>query len=175
MKGSTRRGRIDFSGLELEKHTSVFRHERGVLALDVKAEESRTVSQQLRTREDKVISLGFSTELTAALWRRDDLIHTFPGRGAGAEEHDRDGLHGLRDVEVPPQVPRVVGREDRHPFGSGERGGRCGARAFCGPEDEGINLLHVSHLLSLKERSSPIEGIITADKGLLKAESFLEE
>jgi len=35
-------------------------------------------------------------------------------------------------------------------------------------------LLHVSHLLSLKERGYPIEGIITADKDFLKAEKFLE-
>jgi hypothetical protein len=37
-----------------------------------------------------------------------------------------------------------------------------------------LDLLHVSHLLSLKERGYPIEGVITADKDFLKAEKLLE-
>ena len=146
-----------------------------VQALDArKAEESKAASELLRTREDKVVSEVFLLELAAAFSRRDDLISAF----ASEADAPRSTIvtayvayamskYGLKFLES-------SGEKTLTPLGRASAEVAAALARSADLKMRSLDLLHVSHLLSLKERGYPIEGIITADKDFLKAEEFLE-
>jgi predicted nucleic acid-binding protein len=146
-----------------------------VQALDArKGEESGKASELLLTGEEKVISEVFLLELTAAFSRRDDLISAFASEAAApssaivaayvAYAMSKYGLKFLESSGEKTLTP--VGRASAEVAAALARSGELKMRS--------LDLLHVSHLLCLKEKGYPIDCMITADKDFLKAEKLLE-
>ena len=145
-----------------------------VQALDAKAEERRAASDLLLTRDEKVVSEVFILELTAAFSRRDDLISAFASEAPASSSAIVTAYVAYTMSKYGLKFLEPSGEKTLTPLG---RTSAEVATALARCPDlkmRSLDLLHVSHLLSLKERGYPIEGIITADRDFLKAEEFLE-
>lgn len=128
----------------------------------------------LSAEGEKVVSEVFLLELSSALSRRDDLISAVASQVTATNAAIVTAYvvyvmskYGLKLIESPAErVFTPMGRV------SAEVGVAIGHSAEL--KLRSLDLLHVSHLLVLKERGFPIETLITSDREFSKAEKFLE-
>lgn len=137
--------------------------------------ESRKAAELLSTKAEKVVSEIFLLELSSAFSRRDDLISAVSRQMKISNEAIASAYiiyvmskYGLKLIETTRDTVFT-------PMG------RVGAEVGVGIGHsaelklKSLDLLHLSHLLLLKERGYPIESILTSDREFLKAEKFLEK
>ena len=128
----------------------------------------------LSAEGEKVVSEVFLLELSSALSRRDDLISAVASQVTATNAAIVTAYvvyvmskYGLKLIEAPAdRVFTPMGRV------SAEVGVALGHSAEL--KLRSLDLLHISHLLVLKERGYPIESLITSDREFLKAEKLLE-
>jgi len=136
--------------------------------------ESTKARESLSAEGEKVVSEVFLLELSSAFSRRDDLISAVAKQVTATDAAIVTAYvvyvmskYGLKLIEAPSdRVFTPMGRV------SAEVGVAIGHSAEL--KLRSLGLLHISHLLVLKERGYPIEILITSDKEFLKAETLLE-
>jgi len=146
-----------------------------VQALDERnAEEGGRAAELLSSKAEKVVSEVFLLELSSAFSRRDDLVSAVASQVTATSAAIVTAYvvyvmskYGLKLIEAPGEmVFTPMGRV------SAQVGVAMGHSAEL--KLRSLDLLHISHLLVLKERGYPIESVITSDREFLKAEKFLE-
>ena len=128
----------------------------------------------LSTKAEKIVSEVFLLELSAAFSRRDDLISAVASEVVATTAAIVNAYvayvmskYGLKLIETPGErVLTPLGRVSAEVAAAMGHSAQVKLRS--------LDLLHVSHLLSMKDKGYPVESIMTSDREFLKAEKFLE-
>lgn len=146
-----------------------------VTALDSTSEKrSKYASTILSRTREKVVSQLFLLELASAISRKPELINA-----VALEENNPASVllaylvYLLSKYDL--KFLALSGEQVATPFGrvNTEVGSSVALAAEL--KLRSLDLLHVAHLLLLKDRGYSIESLITSDSDFLRAEKFLEQ
>lgn len=146
-----------------------------ITAMDTSARpKSRQATSVLARTREKVVSELFLVELAGSISRKPDLITAFPAEDSKPSTILIAYLVYLMskyDLKLlPPSGEQVA-----TPLGKiGAEAGSCLALAS-ELKLRSLDLLHIAHLISLKNRGFSIESLLTSDLEFSKAHSFLQE
>jgi len=135
---------------------------------------SRQATTLLANTREKVVSELFLVELSASISRKPELISAVPAEDAQPSTIILAYLVYLMSKYDLKLLP-LSGEQVATPFGKvGAESGSCLALAS-EVKLRSLDLLHVAHLISLKNGGFNIEALLTSDSDFSKVQRFLKE